>query len=325
MYKLKLSAKNIAARIPNPYFGKSPDINRFLNNCKRDSDRYSFSVTQQTSSDYGTIFAYLIDPKRINLETLNAIALRQIRNFDIFADTHLYGPWHLLPHIMILKADLYPDTLEALQQISDPVFDVFEDLRFTNDVVSTNKFFNIVSLLKYMENSKLTEDNINQKLSGIVSNLSNYTITNRFDAVRFIRKTYHLFAAHPDRETFSPLSENLNLVFGMNGTNKYGFFGYSDLSDACEVLDYVFCLKLIDVDNKKFLADLLDANRRCVAVDGGYRFQLFKSYSRESEFLTRRFEADMFGSWFRLLAEQIAEKNKCVSMKNSMKYFGYEW
>jgi prenyltransferase beta subunit len=326
---------------------------------------FKFTVSSIERDLYSTIYCicYLglvgkleSIPECERLEILNYIQSKQC-NDGLYRDNKLATPasedgqgwgWnHLLPHVLIALDYLNSKPKKTFKYI----FDICDDDNWIENIFSgsdplnaSNKFMNICVALQY------SRDFMNCKSSGaIIEKINkhaeqflldrysiNYHKMNVLDCSENVKIIYHLLPSILyDMKVDQRKAERI-INMSIKTQNLWGGFGTSALSSACEDMDSVYNLSMLNHDAYrgtvasiliKFLVNI-QVNQN---TDGGFVYIKYKRfcYGGSKVLSSDSGQSNAFATWFRVLSIAFAttkvKKGISPNYWNFSNVSGYHW
>ena len=257
-----------------------------------------------------------------------------------------WGYMHLLPHILIALDYLdakpkmpfgYVDHLFLTVSPEDWLEEIFSD-----DCLNASNFFmNIQVALQYERDTKqddkaaalsarLNQHVLKEILPRYIGNPDQMSVFERSKSTKTI---YHLLPSLSfDDLLTQKLAEGVNRLT-LATQNLVGSYGVCTMSDACEDMDSVYNLAVLQKqDSSPKLKSSLEKAILYMPVnqngDGGFVFRRFTPfcYGGAQVLSSARNQSNMFATWFRLLAYAFAERATEHQINwNFSRVPGYQW
>lgn len=323
---------------------------------------YRFSASQDQTDIYSSVYAAMLLGLLGELHKLSTEQKNQWADFllshqgkdGLFRDPkldstlsetcHYWGWHHLAPHMLIALQYLGAKPLYGFQK----VLDLFETQSMEewlssrswqeNYLAVSNEIMNIGIMLQYSRDWFA-----NEHAGGLIQDLKNWLVTNKrdsetthwgyetgrslLDISKGVKTAYHLLPIFYFDKNENTLDRDAILRFTLRTQNAMCGFGPGIVTNACEDIDSIYLLAILDTQDKTLSYAIHLAVRNYLNwvfvnmnQDGGFVFQRIRpfQYADQPRLSSAANQSNMFGTWFRALS--IAFACACLGLPNSFQF-----
>lgn len=270
---------------------------------------------------------------------------------ELYADTDWWGARHLALHMIIAYSDLgaqpkhpfrflekYYD-LNQVQSWLDGFNWMDEAFADSNDI--DNKIMNIGCLLQYQRDTfadkrasdsvELIKDYLYERINPATGLWGAYNHEDMIQRSRMVQFAYHLFPLYFHDNNFSFDHEKI-LGHVLSAQNKYGGYGATFNSSACEDIDSIdLLIRLYPYAQESLRIKIDESLRRAKnwvllnqMDDGGFVFRLNESMKYgHQEMMSLPNKSAMFPTWFRTLSLALLDSRHKTQKFNMNPVPGY--
>jgi len=315
---------------------------------------YRFSASQNQSDLYSSVYAVMLLGLLGDLEAFSTEQKSQWANFllshqgndGLFRDPsldspmsescHYWGWHHLCPHILIALQYLGVKPFYDFQKVLDlfkgqSMKEWLYSRTWQEDYLAvSNEIMNVGIMLQY------SRDRFSNEYAGtLVQELKNWLVNNRrdpettlwgyettrssHDIFKKVKAAYHILPIFYFDKDEGMLDGNAILRSTLETQNTLHGFGPCIVTNACEDIDSIYLLAILDTQDKTLSYAIQQAVRNYLNwvfvnmnPDGGFVFQRICpfQYADQPKLSSAANQSNMFGTWFRTLSIAFA----CASL-----------
>ncbi len=304
---------------------------------------YRFSATQSNPDLYSSVYAVMLLGLLGQIENLSqndrsswadyllsfqysdGLFRDQSLESELSEDCHHWGWNHLAPHMIValdyLSVKPKYDFVKVLSLFDNQTMDewLFGRAWKQNYLAVSNEIMNVGILLQYSRDvygNKRAKILLDQMKHWLLNNMVDKrtglwgTDTNRSlaDISKAIKTAYHIVPLYYYDGDEVDLNVDSILRYTLETQNSVGGFSPYIISDACEDIDSLYLLSVLDHNNSSDIKLALEKFFEWVFFnqnpDGGFVFKRYQKfqYADQGKLSSNINQSNMFGTWFRVLS-----------------------